>query len=82
VRCSGLFLGHALGVLLVHVSASVVAILLALLIAVTTVGAVFFGGDAIGGPAQVVCSITMVMIRLLVVFSALSARLLRRVIPS
>lgn len=60
----------------------VVAILLALLIAATTVGAVFFGGDAIGGPAQVVYTITMVMIRLLVVFFALSALLLRRVIPS
>jgi len=54
----------------------VVAILLALLIVATTVEGVFFGGDTIGGPAQVVYTITMILIRLLIVFFAVSALLL------
>jgi len=54
----------------------VVAILLALFIVATTVEGVFFGGDTIGGPAQVVYTITMILIRLLIVFFAVSALLL------
>jgi hypothetical protein len=56
----------------------VIAILLALFIAGATVVAVFFGGDTIGGPSQVVYTITMIMIRLLIVFFAGSAALLKR----
>lgn len=56
----------------------VVAILLSLLITAATLGAVFFGGDTIGGPPQFVYTITMILIRLLVVFFALSALLLGR----
>jgi hypothetical protein len=56
----------------------VVAILLALFIVATTVEGVFFGGDTIGGPAQVVYTITMILIRLLIVFFAVSALLLQR----
>lgn len=56
----------------------IVAILLALFIVATTVEGVFFGGDTIGGPAQVVYTITMILIRLLIVFFAVSALLLGR----
>jgi hypothetical protein len=55
----------------------VIAILLALFIGAATVGAVFFGGDTIGGPAQVVYTITMLVIRLMIIFFAASALLLR-----